>query len=312
MFLHIFLIVNTHRNILRMYPHSSSTLSKNYENAIYFRDGTQMVAINQQYLSNSFLLNRAIFIPPIGIPISPALFEESGLPSAWIGDNRNPLAYRLKPLWLLGLIQYPELYKLTLNVVQIGKYINESFEELDIDSFYVIVQNTLNSTKISTIANESIILDNINVTVPFFIVSLFQKKIMSKNKIFKTGVEIPWIRDDPTGSVMFDIYLLDTTYNNYNNVTVNGTDDDCINDTIFNTLDKLTIRMNYSWQPAISAINNEHKEHLKIYNDVVTETRNDELFKSLSVIDFLNDINIMNLYQSVFYDNLKREYIDST
>ena len=74
-------------------------LNDNYSNMKYFRDGIQMTALNIQKIDNPWYLNSAIFLLKN--------IKSTNL-------NEKPLAYRLKPLWLLGLIPHPGYYNLKI------------------------------------------------------------------------------------------------------------------------------------------------------------------------------------------------------
>ena len=112
-----FIISNTQRNFLRIYPHWSSVGSGNYDNLKFFRDGVQIVALNLQTIKDPWYLNSAIFLPNTGTPCTPIQTLEGLCSRGWKDSlNGYPLAYRLKPIWLLGLIPHPGYYNLEPNI----------------------------------------------------------------------------------------------------------------------------------------------------------------------------------------------------
>ena len=159
-------IVNTQRLLMRFYPHPLNILSGNYDNMKYFRDGVQITAINLQKIGNARLLNDAVFIPPT---------SEYCSPEQIIGNkctHRHDFqAYRLKPLWLLGLVPYPQLYnlKITISDPEFKKIVSDPKFQI----IYGLNNKELNKKefKPSLVNNEYIIqIPDIDVTVPFFVI----------------------------------------------------------------------------------------------------------------------------------------------
>ena len=127
------LITNKKRNMMRMYQNYTKIQSGNYDNLKYYRDGIQMSALNLQYISNPWFINKAIFLPQTGKPCSPdeSIYDVSCINSwKYSIDKSFPNPYRLKPLWLLGLIPYPDLYDLTLKLTKVEKINNDISENI--------------------------------------------------------------------------------------------------------------------------------------------------------------------------------------
>ena len=43
-------------------------------------------------------------------------------------NNNKPLAYRLKPLWLIGLIPHPGYYNLSIQIINVEQFVDNEFK----------------------------------------------------------------------------------------------------------------------------------------------------------------------------------------
>jgi hypothetical protein len=313
------LIVNTQSNIMRIYPHFSYTMSQNYDNMIFFRDGVQITALNLQYMSDAWYLNSAVFMPAHGISCSPANTKKANSSSqkcynGWDNEHLKykmtrdePLAYRLKPLWLTGLLPYPRLYNLKINVIELHKMTEKGKSPSnDIDE-YPIFNVTYGLNKSSASVNNDgrpINIANVDPTVPFFVVEVVKAGSLGKGfskalaKInagskYKGGIEIPWDANRLHGVIYTTVHKIRRTVSgNYNKVEL---DDNCENSNIFNSRKQMEVVLSYEWTPA-----NEIPE-VKSYNDAIVSLRKSSKYTAYTVADFLSNLELMNQYQ----DDLK-------
>lgn len=248
----LFSIVNSQRNLLRIFPHAFYIASGNYNNMKYFRDGFQITAINLQTIDNSRLLNDAVFIPPTSKFCSPSEIQEDKCKHGL--DHKYPLSYRVKPLWLIGLIPYPDLYDIEITLPD--------------SSNYKFIYGLNNKQYYSS--SNKIIIPDIDVTVPFFIV---------KNLGFKNGIEIIWNKFKLTDELTFNIYKFDieiTGYVNnveYNKVNLKYDNNDCKDDKLLNYKETKTLTINYTWTKSTSKKNKSHEKRVKSYNDAIIKSR---------------------------------------
>jgi Phosphatidylinositol-specific phospholipase C, Y domain/Phosphatidylinositol-specific phospholipase C, X domain len=334
----IFIITNTFNNIMRMYPSYKNVRSSNYvNNMMYFAMGVQIVALNLQTLNESWFYNKAIFMPPNGIPCKNSEIEKSTnnchlrkikyklvksnnptnptlpnptlpnptLPNPTLPNptDLNPLAYRLKPLWLLGLLHYPEPYNLKLTF-SFKEQIN--FSNLKFNVKYCLDHNKDNKN-IKIVVKQDLIeyyFLKIDPTV-----SVFYLKFMLGDKKYKNGFEIPWYAEKLDGSIDIDSYSLSKSKksglvskifklsgDNYNNVTLNdkNINNDCMDDTLFNFDDIQSLKIKYSWAKLDKY---QFNEDIKKYNEAITTTRSLKKYSYLKVEDFLTDLKLFQSYK---------------
>ena len=240
------LILNTQRNILRMYPHWSNILSDNYKNIKYYRNGGQIIALNLQSSSDSVLLNNAIFIKEGTKFCTPNQVRKGELCEKGAEDG-VPISYRLKPLWLLGLLPYPDLYNLEIQILDIRS------DKPDITKYKnltIIIGENLKS-EIYTL-KKPIFVKNIDVTVPFFIFSL--QKSLFPSESYKNGCEIEWSIENVNQPKTKTITLYKTEktklkFNDLSNdINENDRDSDCNNSKLLTVKSKIDIHLKFIWR----------------------------------------------------------------
>ena len=300
--INLFSIVNTQRFLSRIFPSPLNIFSGNYENMKYFRDGVQITAINLQRIGNERLLNDAVFIPPTSKFCSPQLIIKGC-------ENINDFqSYRLKPLWLLGLVPYPQLYDLKITVPNSEFTITYGLNSIEYKSF----KETNQQTKI----DEYIIkIPNIDVTVPFFIV---------EHSGFKNGIEIVWNQQNLnlTENLSFSVNKFNeiitgkfdkTKYNKVN------TTDNCQNDRLLNYLETREYTLKYTWTTSNSNENDNHMKLVEPYNKSIILSRTafkkptSELLTDLNKLkeyqtsELLTDLNKLKEYQRILFDEIKKK-----
>jgi hypothetical protein len=301
-------IINTQRNILRMYPHFSSVRSDNYDNLKYFRDGSQMVATNLQKISEAWYLNKAVFLPNTGLPCSPNEILNNKCNNGWINcvTNNKPLAYRLKPLWLIGLIPHPGYYNLSIQIINVEQRVNNKFENVNKDYHNVKITEGLDFNKDSiSDLNNTINLRDIDISVPFFIIQIKKSSMLSQST-YKSGIEIPWSIQNLSDKIQVDLYKIkQTRTGSYNDVELfdKNTDDDCSNSFLFNTNKQLRVTLEYTWTKS-KEINS-----LKKYNDSIIALRNKF---NKPTIKFLSNLELLNTYQDELAKLLTTSNINNT
>jgi hypothetical protein len=253
-------VINTQRNLGRIYPHMTNVTSNNYKNSGYFKNGFQLVAINLQDRAEAFYINNAIFLPPVGSPCSPNEVINNSCKVGW-KPTGVPMGYRLKPLWLLGLVQYPQLYNLELSCTS---KVEVSYEKSSV---------SLNST--GTISN-------INVSTPLFVV-----KSNEKSKGIN-GVHIPWTLNKLEGTIEVELYEYEE-----NNIKLfsDTPNKDCMDDNLYNHKSSIKVTLKYKWTPSTSKENTEHMNSIKKYNETISKLR------TRPVIDYLNNLQLFTDYQ---------------
>jgi len=278
--INIFSIVNTQRLLMRFYPHFGNISSGNYDNMKYFRDGVQITAINLQKIDNARLLNDAVFIPPTSEYCSPEQIKENQC------THRHDFqAYRLKPLWLLGLVPYPQLYNLKITISDsISKKIASD------SKFKIIYGLNMKEFKPSLVNNEYIIIiPDIDVTVPFFVIEISD---------YKNGIDIVWSQNIPSGNLKINLYIFDKQ--DYNKV---NTKDNCQNDKLLNYSKIQQFELQYDWTLSTSAENSNHMKLIKPYNDAIIASRTS--FEVKSTLSILNTEKKLNEYQQLLFTKLK-------
>lgn len=271
-------IVNTQRNLLRFYPHALNISSGNYDNMKYFRNGVQITALNLQTIDNSRLLNDAVFIPATSKFCSPYDIEQGkcnyGL------DKVHPLSYRLKPLWLIGLVPYPSLYNLEITL-------KDTISDLSKFTFIYGLNN-----KEYKFLNNKITINDVDVTIPFFVV-----KILG----FKNGIEIVWNKSKLSGELTFNVYEFNQE-GNYNKVDAQNKLEDCKNFKLLNYKNTKSFTINYNWKLSTSNENKKHLELITPYNESIKEIRTNFRY---STEELLTDLGLLNEYQNTLFDKMK-------
>lgn len=270
--MNLFSIVNTQRNLMRFYPNMFNISSGNYDNMKYFRDGAQITALNLQKIGNARLLNDAVFIPPTSKFCSPE--EILGTGCQHIHDFQP---YRLKPLWLLGLVPYPDLYDLKIVVPE--------------DGFTIMYG--LNKKKYESQNNE-ILIPDIDVTVPFFVIE--------KSKL-KNGIEIVWNKNEikDKKKLTFNLYKLNFKEGSKFNLV--NLEDNCQKDKLLNYSETQQFTIEYSWTESKSTSNDDHKNLVKPYNDLIIKTRDSN---KKTTIELLNDHILLNEYQDSLFSEISK------
>jgi hypothetical protein len=312
-------IVNLQRNLMRIYPHMSYTLSQNYDNMAFFRNGVQITALNLQYLSNPWFLNSAVFMPAYGVACSPFKtkaaqnanekcfngWDSLFLPNQFKVARDDPLAYRLKPLWLLGLLPYPKLYTLKLSIQELHK-VDETkgnSRTNDVDEYPIFnVVYGLNNNSASTNSKQQVVtINNVDPTVPFFVLEVVKSgsfglglsKAFSTVNIgskYKGGAEIPWSINKLKGEVLITMHKIRRTISgNYNKVEL---DDNCENSNIFNSRKQIEAKVSFEW------IATAEIPEVKMFNLSINNLRREVSYKDKKVVDFLSDLKLFTKYQT--------------
>ena len=302
------LAVNLQRNIMRMFPHLTYTMSQNYNNMTYFRDGAQITALNLQYISESWHLNRAVFMPKTGVPCTPNDMKHNKLcKSGWKnGNNQDPLAYRLKPLWLLGLIPNQGLYKLNIIVKKCFRIsenpVTGNVNLDDVSGEYKkvnIMYGLTNDKKKNNSLQSPIVFNDVDVTVPFFVLEAIKPATIGKSSVYTTGIEIPWSLTHSLGKLTVDAYkIVKTALSSLNKVELS---DNCENSLLFNTHKQLRIELEYKW-----TFQSEIKE-MVAYNNAIRELRSvykTETGEPKPISHFLKNQDDLNQFQCDLADKL--------
>jgi hypothetical protein len=294
------IILNSQKNMMKIFPHFLNMRSGNYDNTEYFRNGIQLVSINIQSISDPWHINNSLFMPSTGKPCSLNEFTSQNNITSEKGtrwknslNNSELTAYRLKPLWLLGLSEYPELYNLKLTLISIKKINSEGNIENDTVD-YKKIKFTYNLTdekyELYGVGN-SIIITDIDVTTPFFIV-----KLTKNNSFYKTGIFIDWDLYNPEGTFTFDINKLNQTSSSYNTIKLSneeGTDDS----SIYNVNKQIRIKLCYKWEKSTSEKNKNHTDNIIKYNTNINKLRTSGKYVLKNIQNFLDDINLFNEFQ---------------
>ena len=298
------LVVNLQRNIMRMFPHLTYTMSQNYRNMTYFRDGIQITALNLQYISDPWYLNRAVFMPKTGVPCTPndMKTKKDLCKSGWKhGNTEEPLAYRLKPLSLLGLIPNQGLYNLEIKVMKCSRILEdpatnqEKLEDVSSEYKKVKLNYGLTDTTVDNNLKSVISFNGIDVCVPFFTLEVIKPAKIGKSSVYKTGIEIPWslknsgkdiAGKDKINKLTVDVYkIVKTMLGSLNKVELS---DNCEKSQLFNTHKQLRVELEYSWTFA-----SEIKE-MAAYNDAVKTLRESE---NKPISYYLKNLNELNKFQ---------------
>jgi hypothetical protein len=283
-------------------------MSQNYSNMTYFRNGIQITALNLQYISNPWYLNRAVFLPKTGVPCTPNDMKTKMLcKTGWKnGKDEVPLAYRLKPLWLLGLIPNPGLYTLNVKVTKCSRVIEDpssgsiKLEDVSNDYQKVNLMYGLTETTKNNSIQKPIVMNDIDVTVPFFVLDIIKPSMLGMSSEYKTGIEIPWSFTncgiDKINKLTVDVYQIQKTLmGSLNKVELK---DKCENSQLFNTHKQLRVELEYSW-----TFQSEIKEMTE-YNKAVRELR--ELYNK-PVSHFLQNLVDLNKFQNELAEKLANQ-----
>jgi hypothetical protein len=230
-------------------------------------------------------LNDAVFIPPTSKFCSP---QEIIKGCQNIHDFQS---YRLKPLWLLGLVPYPQLYDLEITVPNSVFTITYGLNSKEYKSFI--------RTNEETKKDENIIkIPNIDVTVPFFVV---------ENSGFKNGIEIVWNQNNLTGNLTFNL-------NKFNEITTGkfdktkynkvNTADNCQNDRLLNYFETTEYSLYYTWTQSNDKENDNHMVLVKPYNDAIILSRT---ASGLSTLFLLKSLTELKKYQKNLFDEIKKK-----
>lgn len=281
--INIFTILNTQRNLIRTYPYWTNVQSNNYLQTNYLRNGVQMTALNLQYLSHPLYYNMSIFLPKNNRPCKvnsiinfAKLFSENKhnnelteCKNGW--KNDTPQSYRLKPLWLLGLIPHPGIYSLNIEIL------DANLKQCSM--YYMnIGQQFISNT---------IIFKEIDPTIPFYVI-----EILEKHK-FRSGFEIPWNFTKLSGEIEVTLFNFNKKTNliktHFNEIELNkeNYDLDCDESSIINIKNALTIKLKYKY-----TLNYNDKNYDK-YNQEIVNLRH----KYPDITQMLNNIQILKTYQ---------------
>jgi hypothetical protein len=293
-------IINTQRNLVRVYPHFSYTMSQNYDNMIFFRDGFQITALNLQHLSDAWYLNSAVFLPAYGVACSPEETSKSEANPCYNGwdsmkvNTAEPLAYRLKPLWLLGLLPYPNLYDLKIRILKLYKIENKIRSSIDVSGEYPICNIMYGLTKTVGKAKktgEYIELKNIDPTVPFFVIDIIKGGMFNKfSSTYKGGLEIKWNYSSLKGDIVLTAHKIRKTISGmFNKVELSN---NCDTSYFFNSRKQIEIELEYTWTKS------DEIPEMDKYNKSVNSLRESNEYKDVSVSGFLSNLTLFNTYQT--------------
>jgi hypothetical protein len=314
----LFTILNTQRNILRWFPFALNTSSGNYDNMKYFRDGAQIVALNLQKVGNSRLLNDSVFIPTQSEFCKPTDVVKATEKNSYCHygvDSNIPLSYRLKPLWLMGLVPYPQLYDLEIKVNMIRKITrgdNKLKEDKDYSNIEFLYGLNKKEYSENNGAGSVIRIPNVDVTVPFFVVTVSKKTLGIKSEAYKNGVEIVWEPSSRNGNkkemvINVHKYHLESgrgIENAYNKVDAKVDDlEACQNVGLLNYEKTITMHIEYMWTLSNSKENTKHVERVTDYNDTIKRLRGTQ-YSGFSTEQLLNNLSKLIEYQDSLSNNI--------
>jgi hypothetical protein len=277
----------------------------------YFRDGAQIVALNLQKIGNSRLLNDSIFIPPQSEFCKPTDIVQATEKNSYCHygiDSGIPLSYRLKPLWLMGLVPYPQLYDLEIKVNQIRKIIrgeNQLKEDKDYTNIEFLYGLNKKEYSENNGAGSVIRIPNVDVTVPFFVVTVSKKTLGVKREEYMNGVEVVWDNSSRNGNkkemiINVHKYHLESgrgIEKIYNKVDAKADDlEACQEVGLLNYEKTITMHIEYTWTPSNSKENTKHMERVKDYNNTIKTLRG-TTFSEFSTEQLLGNLTKMNEYQ---------------
>jgi hypothetical protein len=251
-------------------------------------------------------------MPKIGVPCTPSEMKANKelCKSGWKqGNTEEPLAYRLKPLSLLGLIPNQGLYILSLTVTKCSRISVDpttgNVKLDDVSSEYKKVNlkyGLTNAVQDNISVNSPVLFGGIDVSVPFFVLEVVKPAKIGKSSIYKTGIEIPWSLNnsgaDSDGNskvnkITVDVYkIVKTMLGSLNKVDLS---DNCENSQLFNTHKQLRVELEYSWTFA-----SDIKE-MAAYNNAVKALR--EAYKK-PISYFLENLTELNKFQTQLAEKL--------
>jgi hypothetical protein len=143
-------------------------------------------------------------------------------------------------------------------------------------------------------------MNDIDVTVPFFVLDIIKPASFGRSSEYKTGIEIPWsftnIGIDKVNKLTVDAYkILKTLMGSLNKVELK---DKCENSQLFNTHKQLRVELEYSW-----TYQSEIKEMAE-YNKAVKELR--EVYNK-PVSHFLENQAELNKFQDELAEKLAQQ-----
>ena len=262
----------------------------------HFRDGANIVAMNIQTVELEWYLNRAVFLPQTGVACTAKEIktDQPDCKKSWKNNKTNarPLAYRIKPLWLLGLYPHPGMYKLTVKLLSV---VQPEYDQISITY-------GLNETKKSVKMNENIVIENIDPTVPFFKLAL--SKSMSTSK-YVTGCEFVWSHNKigQDQLVEIEVYKIEKTImGNYNAVNVT---DNCETSSLFTWRKSMIAKLQYKYELLPTVVNYNVKVDMK---NIINKLKESPDFKGKTTKEILLNNELLHRYQVA----LKKEVIKDT
>jgi hypothetical protein len=142
--------------------------------------------------------------------------------------------------------------------------------------------------------NNEILIPDIDVTVPFFVVE--------KSKL-KNGIEIVWNKNEikDKKKLTFNLYKLNFKEGSKFNLV--NLEDNCQKDKLLNYSETQQFTIEYSWTESKSTSNDEHKKLVKPYNDLIIKTRDSN---KKTTIELLNDHILLNEYQDSLFSEISK------
>jgi hypothetical protein len=310
--LNIYTMLNTQSNLLRIYPEMYRVLSNNYSNMMHFRNGVNIVAINVQNIEIPWYLNKAVFLPNTGIACTPTEIKSDLCKYSWstLTPNKNvekhkPLAYRIKPIWLLNLAPHPGLFKITIKIKDVKNNRGHGNQNINNEYNNIIITYGLDLKSVSGKTNSNIILDNIDPTVPFFHITLKKTNIAGVPSKYQTGCELIWSFNniDKNNTTDIEIYKIDKTITgNLNKVNLSN---DCETSSLFSWRKTLIATVEFKYE--------KYKPHKKVetntsvnMEEIINTVRKYPDFSNLSTYDILFNINKLNKYQDEIKSSINK------
>ncbi len=251
-----YVLLNSLFNFIRIYPPFYNIFSNNFSTIKYLKSGVNMTAINVQTIDNHWFFNKAIF------------------------NSNKPYAYRLKPLWLLGLVPHPGIYTLTL------KIISTSLKNTNLKS--KITYGLLNKSFAFNNVNE-IIIKGIDPTVPYF-------KLSINN--YHNGLDLVWCLNNVNvfETIKLKLFKPNIDIFNFNKINLSK-HDSCNNELLYDENNFIECDIQYKYEKE-SDIDINSK-----LSETINETRNSEKFNNLNLKDILFNVDIFNEYQQTLKNN---------
>jgi len=247
-----FVLFNSMSNFIRIYPPFYNILSNNFPTIKYLNFGINMTAINVQTIDDYWFFNNAVF------------------------NSDKPIAYRLKPIWLLGLVPHPGTYTLTFKI---------NSTSLNNNNFKCkIIYGLTNKSFTFNILNE-VIIKGIDPTVPYFKLSIND---------YHNGCDIVWSLNNINifNTIKLALFKPNVNIFNFNKINL-SLPKSCNNEFMYKKDKFIECDIQYKYEKEIV---NDLKLNDELSNKI-NKTRNSERFKNLSLRDILFDTNILNEYQ---------------